>query len=325
VSSIDEQLVKYLTDAHSIEEQALAQLRTAPDIAGDPQLAEIFRTHLGETEGQERLVRERLDARGGSPSKVKDAVMAVGGKGFILFARSQQDTPGKLAAHAYSYEHLELAGYELLMRVAERAGDGETVEAARRIRDEERAMADRLEDYFEIAVAASLRELQPDSLDDQLVKYLVDAHAIEQQSTQLLTKGPGLVDDDALAAAFRDHLAETKQHSRRIAERLEAHDAKPSRFQDTAMRGGALSFGAFFKAQPDTTTKLGGFAFAFEHLEIAGYELLRRMAERAGDEATVEVATSIADDERAAAARLAGLWDEAIEAGLAEQGVAAER
>ncbi len=34
-----EQLTKYLTDAHSIEEQALAQMRTAPDLAGDPELA----------------------------------------------------------------------------------------------------------------------------------------------------------------------------------------------------------------------------------------------------------------------------------------------
>ena len=29
-ADIQEQLTKYLTDAHSIEEQALAQLRTAP-------------------------------------------------------------------------------------------------------------------------------------------------------------------------------------------------------------------------------------------------------------------------------------------------------
>jgi hypothetical protein len=35
MASATEQLVKYLTDAHSVEEQALAQLRTAPDIAGD--------------------------------------------------------------------------------------------------------------------------------------------------------------------------------------------------------------------------------------------------------------------------------------------------
>src|SRR4051794_22608660 len=107
-NDIDTQLTKYLADAHSIEEQALAQLRTAPDIAGDPELAEIFRRHLTETEEQERLVKGRLEARGGSPSRIKDAVMAAGGKGFVLFARSQPDTPGKLAAHAYSYEHLEL-------------------------------------------------------------------------------------------------------------------------------------------------------------------------------------------------------------------------
>ena len=30
---IDEQVVKYLTDVHSIEEQALAQMRSAPDLA----------------------------------------------------------------------------------------------------------------------------------------------------------------------------------------------------------------------------------------------------------------------------------------------------
>lgn len=47
---IDEQLTKYLTDAHSIEVQALTQLRTAPEIAAAPELAEAFRLHLTETE-----------------------------------------------------------------------------------------------------------------------------------------------------------------------------------------------------------------------------------------------------------------------------------
>src|SRR4051794_25446415 len=78
---IDDQLIKYLTDAHSIEEQAIAQMRAAPDLAGDPGLADAFRAHLTESERHERLVRERLDAHGASPSKLKDAVMAVGGKG----------------------------------------------------------------------------------------------------------------------------------------------------------------------------------------------------------------------------------------------------
>ena len=49
-----DQLVKYLTDAHSIEEQALAQLRVAPDIAGDGRLADVLADHLPETENHER-------------------------------------------------------------------------------------------------------------------------------------------------------------------------------------------------------------------------------------------------------------------------------
>src|SRR5919199_6726719 len=124
--SLDEQLTKYLADAHAIEEQALVQMRLAPRIAGTARIAGIFRDHLAETEQHERLTRERLDARGASPSKVKDLVMKAGGAGFALFARSQPDTPGKLVAHAYSYEHLELGSYELLMRVAEQAGDQAT-------------------------------------------------------------------------------------------------------------------------------------------------------------------------------------------------------
>src|SRR5690242_21900822 len=98
--TLDEQLVKYLTDAHSIEEQALAQMRAAPGIAEDERLATAFKEHHAETERHEQLTRERLAAHGAKPSRLKDVVMAVGGKGFVLFARSQPDTDGKLATHA---------------------------------------------------------------------------------------------------------------------------------------------------------------------------------------------------------------------------------
>jgi UDP-glucose 4-epimerase len=129
----DEQLVKYLADAHSIEQQALAQLRAAPEIAGDERLAEPFERHLAETEVQERRVRERLEALGGTPSKLKDAAGVAGGWGMAAFAASQPDTPGKLAMHAYSYEHMELAAYELLRRLAERSGDQATARIAAEI------------------------------------------------------------------------------------------------------------------------------------------------------------------------------------------------
>ncbi len=322
-TTLDEQLTKYLTDAHSIESQALAQMRTAPDIAGDPALAEAFTRHLEETEEQERLIAERLEARGGSPSAVKEAVMSLGGKGFILFAHSQPDTPGKLVAHAYSYEHLELASYELLIRVAERAGDGETVAVARRIRDQEQAMANRLDGLFDAAAEASLREQDPDDLDAQLVKYLTDAHAIEAQAEQLLKRGRKIAGDEQLAALYGEHLDETRGQQVRLEERLDAHGSSPSALKDAAMRLGALNWGAFFQAQPDTPGKLCAFAFAFEHLEIGGQEQLLRVARRAGDEETVRVVEGIIAEERSMAARLAASFDRALDASLAAVGVSA--
>src|SRR5437588_10779622 len=131
-SNLDDQLNKYLTDVHSIEQQALAQMRAAPGIAGDDALAPIFQTHLAETKEHERSVRSRLEARGASPAAIKDLMGSVTGKAFGLFARSQPVTPGKLVAHGFSYEHMELAAYDLLARVADQAGDGESAQVARR-------------------------------------------------------------------------------------------------------------------------------------------------------------------------------------------------
>ncbi len=107
--SIEEQLAIYLTDAHAIELQALAQVKRAPKIAGDPEIAAAFEEHIGETERHERFVHDRLMAMSWEPVPQKDIAGRISGVGFALFARFQPDTPGKLVAHAYSYEHIELA------------------------------------------------------------------------------------------------------------------------------------------------------------------------------------------------------------------------
>jgi ferritin-like metal-binding protein YciE len=318
---IDAQLVKYLADVHSIEEQALVQMRRAPDIAGDPEIAEAFIRHLHETERQEQRVREALEARGGSPSKAKDLPAKAGGVGMILFARSQPDTPGKLVAHAYSYEHMELAAYELLGRVADRAGDAEAATLAVEVGEEELAMAKRLEAFFDHAVEASLNDLDPDDLDEQLNKYLADAHAIETQALQLLERAGKA--EDPVSRTYFEHRQETEKHEQLVSARLEARGGSPSAIKDAAMRLGGLNWGAFFQAQPDTPAKLAGFAFAFEHLEIGGYELLRRVAIRARDEETIAMTDSILAEERQAAARIAAGWDEAVDSSLEALGVAA--
>ena len=315
--TIQEQIVKYLGDVHAIEEQALPQVKAAPKLAGDPTIADAFERHIGETENHEQRVRERLEALGGKPNKVKDVAGAASGPAFVLFAKSQPDTPGKLVTHAYSYEHMELAAYELLARAARRAGDQAVVDLAGRIGEQERAMGERLAERFDVAVEASLREKDTDDIESELVSYLTDAHAIEAQALQLLGTGPKIAGFDELADVFQEHLGETEEQQRLVEERLRAHGAGPSRFQRAGMRMGALNLGAFFTAQPDTPAKLAGFAYAFEHLEIAGYELLRRVAERANDPETVAVAERIVAEERRAAERIAGTWDAAMDAALA--------
>jgi ferritin-like metal-binding protein YciE len=317
-----EQLTKYLTDAHSIEEQALQQLRRAPDLAGEPRIAAAFREHLAETEGHERLVRGLLEARGASPNVVKDVVMRAGGLGFLLFARLQPDTPGKLLAHAYSYEALEFAAYDLLARVAELAAeDGEVADTAKRIGGEERAMQERLAGFFDAAVDASLRALDDDARRERVLKYLSDAHAIEAQAIELLERGPQLAGDERLAQLYEEHLEETLDQRDLIEARLHALGGQPNTVKDAAMRLGALNWGLFFRAHPDTPGKLAAFAFAFEHLEIAGYEQLKRVAERAGDDGTVQAAETILEQERAAAARIEALFDRAVAASLEAVGV----
>jgi UDP-glucose 4-epimerase len=305
----EEKLIKHLTDVHSIEEQALTQMRSAPDIAGEERLSRIFEEHMTETESQERRVRERLEAHDAEPSRLKDLAGKAGGIGMLFFAASQPDTPGKLTTHAFSYEHLEVAAYELLKRTAEDAGDEETARMAEEIATEEQRMADRLEASFDVAVEASLGD--GEAVDEQLDSYLADAHAIEQQALQLLEAAPKLVEDEKLERIFERHLEETKRHEEMVRARLEARQAAPSKAKDAALRIGGLNVGAFFAAQPDTEAKLAGFAFAFEHLEIAAYELLRRVAERAGDEETAGLAKRILAEERTAAKKLASSWDRA--------------
>lgn len=320
---LDEQLTNYLTDAHAIEEQALVQMRAAPRLAADPEIAAAFEWHLHQTEDHERLVRERLESRGASPSMLKDLAGKVTGTGFGLFAQFQPDTPGKLVAHAYSYEHMELAAYEMLGRVAEQAGDDQTVAVAARIREQERQMGERLAGLFGRAVEAALREKGADNLQEEVTNYLTDAHAIENQAIHLMDKGSAIAGAPQLASAFQAHLAETREHQRLIGERLEARGASASRIKDAAMAVGALNWGGFFGAQPDSPAKLAGFSYAFEHLEIAAYELLSSVARRAGDTETDAVAQRILHQERVAAQLIHQLLPAALDAALQEEGVAA--
>lgn len=297
----ERQLVNRLADAHSIGEQAVTQMRRAPQIANGP-LATIFATHLSESESQVQRVRGRLEAYGADVAGRKGRG---GGIGLAVFAASQPDTPSKLITHAFSYEHLEIAAYELLRKAAEDTGDEATAAMAHQISEETQRMADRLEASFDLAIDASLNGGGKEALDSQLDRCLADVHSIEKQGLQLLEMAPKVIEDDELRGLFRRHLGESEEHEAMLRERLEARGAKPAKARNAVLRIGGMQVGAFFAAQGDTTAKLVGFAVAFEQLEIAAYEMLERTARRAGDGKVSGVAKRILAEERAAADSLA--------------------
>lgn len=301
-------LVEQLTEAQAIEEQALTQMGRAEKIAGDERLVEIFATHLTETEAQGRRVRERLEAHRGDAAERK---RASGGIGVTAFAGNPPETPDELIVHSFSYAHLEIAAYELLRRTAEAAGDAVTAAMAGEIAAEEAGMAERLASCFDVVVETSLNGSGPNELGPLLDRHLAAAHAIEKQGLQLLETAPKIIDDADLRVLLGKHLRESEEHELMLRERLEARGSGPARAGDAVLRVSGLQLGAFFSAQPDTTARLSGFVFAYEHLEIAAYELLARVARRAGDEKVLGVTARILGEERAAAKELAGRWDRA--------------
>ena len=162
-----------------------------------------------------------------------------------------------------------------------------------------------------------------DSLQGQLVKYLTDVHSTEQNALTTLRAGADSVDDQELATIFREHLVETEEHARLVKQRLDDLDASPSMLKDVAQKGVAAVTGAVANAAPDTAGKMAIQAYAFEHLEIASYRMLRQVAERAGDAETVRVADRILAQEHAMAEKLSGLLERVADHDLAQMGLAA--
>jgi ferritin-like metal-binding protein YciE len=155
-----------------------------------------------------------------------------------------------------------------------------------------------------------------EEMKEELVKFLQNAHAMEEKSLQTLQAAVAVAGDPQLESLYQGHIGETQRHLELLKERLETHDASRSVLKDLAGRLAAAGVGAGLVAQPDTPAKLLAVAYGFENFEIASYELLRRVAERAGDQDAVEMADKILVNERQAAEKLAASYDLALERSL---------
>jgi ferritin-like metal-binding protein YciE len=155
---LQEKLVDYIEDAHAMEQNDLKMLDSMISTTDDPQVREMIEHHRGQTEEHEQRLRERLEAmgRGTSTRKQAQAVGAALLKGVGDQARG--DKAGKNARDGYMAEHLEIAAYQLLERLAQKAGDTETAEVARRNRADEEEMARRIDASWDRTLELTLEE-----------------------------------------------------------------------------------------------------------------------------------------------------------------------
>jgi ferritin-like metal-binding protein YciE len=155
-------------------------------------------------------------------------------------------------------------------------------------------------------------------LKEKLVDYTQDAQAMEKNVLQMLDSMIANTEDDPSLEMLRQHREETVQHEQRLTKRLEAMGRGTSgRKQAQTLIAGMLK-GAVDSVRGDKPGKNARDGFVTEHAEIAAYELLERLAIRAGDTETAEVARQNRVDEEAMAEKIAASWDHVLDLTLAD-------
>jgi ferritin-like metal-binding protein YciE len=143
MATAEERLMEWLRDAHAMEAHAETMLNTlAQRTGGYPELKAQVERHLTETSRQAEDIRTCIARRGGDTSVVRDWIgkfVAISqGLGGMLVS----DEIVKAAVAAYTFEHMEIACYNVLIATADSLGDVETKVICERILQEEEAMAD---------------------------------------------------------------------------------------------------------------------------------------------------------------------------------------
>jgi ferritin-like metal-binding protein YciE len=162
-----------------------------------------------------------------------------------------------------------------------------------------------------------------ENLKQQLVRHIDEAYAMEQNVLRMLDGMIQTTDDQAIRDELREHKLQTERHAERMKQRLEAHDASPSMVKEIGGMAGALMKSVLDMTRSEKAGRNARDGYATEHLEIAAYQLLERIATQAGDEETAEAARENRKDEEAMAKKLDGNWDRFAELVLEEQGVKA--
>lgn len=141
---------------------------------------------------------------------------------------------------------------------------------------------------------------------ENLIDWLRDAHAMEEQAEQMLTKTADRLENyPELKARIQQHIKETQHQSELVRSCIERLGGDTSAVKDVAGKMMAMMQGMSGLFVSDEVVKASMASYAFEHMEIASYRALIAAAEVCGDTETKRVCEQILVEEEAMAQWLA--------------------
>ncbi|NGM46136.1 ferritin-like domain-containing protein [Rhodobacter sp. SGA-6-6] len=145
-----EHYLAWLRDAHAMEEQALTMMRGMRSrLENYPDLSARIDRHIAETEGQAEDLRRLLEGQDTGSSVMKDAMARMTATGQALSGMFVGDEVVKGSMASYTFEHMEIAAYKVLIAAAKQLGETGAVAVFERILVQEQDMADWLFDHLD--------------------------------------------------------------------------------------------------------------------------------------------------------------------------------
>lgn len=149
MNSIQDHYIAWLRDAHAMEKQAETMLTTIMKRVGSyPELQKMLEQHRGETREQERLIRECIERHGSTASIAKDMTAQISGMAQGLSSLFASDEVVKTILALYTFKHMEIASYKILISAASERGDAETRRVCESILLQEERMATWIEEHL---------------------------------------------------------------------------------------------------------------------------------------------------------------------------------
>jgi ferritin-like metal-binding protein YciE len=156
-----EKLYDYIEDAHALEQAAVDSVGSMTDSLEGTELQALLERQRQVSRLHAERLSNRLDVLG------RDASMRKRLEGLAMTLMKsvsdavRTDAPGKIGRDTYVLAQAQVAAYELLLRLADYAGDTETADIARSNLAEDRQLAEEVAGHWDSFLRLTVAEWEP--------------------------------------------------------------------------------------------------------------------------------------------------------------------